>query len=132
MLFVVADARNMPFKDNVFQSVTAWGGTVEIENADAGFEETFRVLENNGWFGASGEQYKENSPSMRIAEQIGVSSLVTKNKLEAAMKRIGFRNPQHEVLFEGYDIDDNLSDEERCPLPARGDWYQYIVASGQK
>jgi ubiquinone/menaquinone biosynthesis C-methylase UbiE len=48
MLFVVADARNMPFKDNVFQSVTAWGGTTEIENAEAGLTETFRVLERNG------------------------------------------------------------------------------------
>jgi ubiquinone/menaquinone biosynthesis C-methylase UbiE len=132
MLFVVADARNMPFKDNVFQSVTACGGTVEIENAYAGFKETFRVLQDDGWFGVSGDQYKENSPSMRIAERLGLNPLATKDKLQAAMERIGVRNFQYEVLFEGYDVDDIWPDEERCPLPARGDWYQHIVASGQK
>jgi ubiquinone/menaquinone biosynthesis C-methylase UbiE len=132
MLFVVADARRMPFKDGVFQSVTAWGGTGEIENADAGFRETFRVLQSDGWFGVSGEQYKENSPSMKIAEQLGLDALLTKSRLQAAMKSMGFRNLEYEVLYEGYDIDDNLSDEERCPLPARRDWFGLIAASGQK
>jgi hypothetical protein len=48
------------------------------------------------------------------------------------MKNIGFSNIEYEILFEGYDTDLNTPDEDRCPLPARGDWYQQIVASGQK
>ena len=133
MLFVVADARRMPFKDSVFQSVTAWGGTTEIANPEAGWKETYRVLEKNGWFGISGDQYKDNSPSMELAEQSGiVSKTLTKDRLEATMRFIGFGNLEYEVLFEGYDIDLDTPDEERCPLPARGDWYQHIAASGQK
>lgn len=133
MLFVVADARKMPFKDNVFQAVTAMGGTVEIADADIGLRETFRVLEDSGWFGVSGDQYTENSPSMEIAERLGLGSLATRNRFEAAMERTGFKNLQYEVLFEGFDIvSDNLPDEERCPLAARGDWFQHVVASGQK
>lgn len=132
VVFIVADARRMPFKNGAFQSVTAWGGTVEIANAETGFKETFRVLEDGGWFGVSGDQYKKDSPSTKIAAQLGIDSLVTKDRLEAAMKLIGFRNLEYEVLFEGYDIDLDTSDEERCPLPARGDWFGHIAASGQK
>ncbi len=132
ILFVVADARNMPFRDGVFQSATAWGGTCEIENTAAGFRETFRVLESGGWFGVSGDQYKEGSPSMEIADRIGLSSLVTRERLEATMGSLGFRNCQYEIAWEGYDCWEDLPDEDRCPLPARGDWYQNIVACGQK
>lgn len=132
MLFVVADARRMPFKDGVFQSVTAWGGTAEIGNAEAGVKETYRVLESGGWFGITGDHYKENSPSMAVAERYGLDSVVTRARLEAAMDAIGFRNREYQVVWEGYDPWDNLPDEDRCPLPARGDWSQHIVASGQK
>lgn len=132
MLFVAADARKMPFKDGVFQSVTALGGTTEIENTEAGFSETYRVLESGGWFGLSGDQYKEGSPSMEVAARFGLAGPLTKDRLEATMNSIGFCNLAYEVLYQGYDADDDLPDEERCPLPARGDWYQQIVAAGQK
>jgi hypothetical protein len=69
---------------------------------------------------------------MKIAERLGLDSLVTKNKLEAAMRFIGFKNLEYDVLFEGHDVDLDTPDEERCPLPARGDWFCRIVASGQK
>jgi SAM-dependent methyltransferase len=133
MLFVAADARRMPFKDGVFQSVTALGGSVEIAEAEAGVRETYRVLNVNGWFALSGEQYREDSPSMKVAERLGFDSLATKNRLQTAMQGIGFKNLQHEVLYEGYDIDPvSTPDEERCPLPAPSDWFQTVVASGQK
>lgn len=118
MLFVVADAVNMPFKDSVFQSVTALGGTCEIGNAGAAFSETSRVLDSDGWFAASGDQYKDNSPSMEIAEQLGLDPLVTRDRVEAAMKTNGFRNLEYRIMWEGYDCWDDLTDEERCPLPA--------------
>lgn len=132
LIFAVADARKMPFKDGVFQAVTAWGGTLETGNPELCLRETCRVLEENGWFGINGEQYKEGSPSAKLAEQLGLASLETRAKLESAMQFASFRNLEYEVLYEGYGFDDDLPDEERCPLPARGDWYQLIAASGQK
>jgi ubiquinone/menaquinone biosynthesis C-methylase UbiE len=132
MLFVVADARKMPFKDNVFQAVTAWGGTCEIANAEAGCRETLRVLEDNGWFGLSGDQYKEGSASLEIATRLGLDSLVTRDRLETAMKRIGFGDLEYSILFEGYEPWSEVPEEDRCPLPARGDWFQNIVASLRK
>ncbi|MCE5323970.1 methyltransferase domain-containing protein [bacterium] len=132
VLLVAADARNMPFVDNTFSSVTVWGGTIEIENAEAGFKETHRVLESGGWVGVSGDQYSENSASIEICKKLGLYSLATRNRLESTMKRIGFNNLEYEILFEGYDMDLDTPDEDRCPLPARGDWYQHIAASVQK
>lgn len=132
MLFVAADARKMPFKDGVFQSVTAWGGICEIENAGAGFCETHRVLEPDGRFGASGDQYKEGSPSMEVAVKTGVSSLVLRKNLESTMTDIGFKDVRYDALWEGLDPWVDEPEEERCPLPARGDWFQTLVVSGQK
>jgi uncharacterized protein YbaR (Trm112 family) len=133
MLFIVADARRMPFKDGAFQSITAWGGTTEIASPELGWKETFRVLRKGGWFGISGDQYRDDSPSMKLAEQCGIASkTLTRERLEANLGLIGFGNLEYEVLFEGYDTDLDTPDEERCPLPARGDWFQHIVAAGQK
>jgi len=130
ILFVVADARNLPLKDSVFQAATVWGVN-EIERPEAGFAETYRVLDSNAWVGTYGEQYAEGSASMQISERLGMASVGTRVRLESVMAGLGFRDLQYQVLFEGYDHDE-LPDEERCPLPARGDWFQCMVAAGQK
>lgn len=131
MLFIIADARKMPLKDNVFQSVTVWGAG-EIARPNVGFKESFRVLEEGGWVGTFADQYKESSPSMKIAENLDLGSVATRTRLESMMKLAGFKNLEYKMLYDGYDIDLDVPDEDRCPLPARGDWFQLIVASGQK
>jgi ubiquinone/menaquinone biosynthesis C-methylase UbiE len=132
MVCVVADARNMPFRDDSFDSVTSWGGLVEIENPDVGLRETYRVLRSGGWFGISGDQYREGSPSMEIAERIGMRSLATTSRLESVLASNEYRELTYDVVYEGYDIDLDTPDDMRCPLPARGDWFQIVVGAGRK
>lgn len=130
--FIVCDARYMPFRNNVFQSVTSWGGTVEIPNSNLAVKESHRVLVEKGWFGISGDLYKENSESFRVAKELGLSSLATKQRLEKFLEQTKFANLSYDVLYEGFDKDLSTPPEERCPLPAPGDWFSHIVASGQK
>jgi len=130
--FIVCDARYMPFQNNVFQSITAWGGTVEIPDAFLAVKESYRVLEEKKWFGISGDLYKENSESFRIAKKLGLDSLVTRERLEKFLEKTGFANLSYNILYEGFDEGLSTPQEERCPLPASGDWFSHIVASGQK
>lgn len=133
VLFVAANALKMPFRDGVFQSVIAADGSIETENADGCLAEIHRVLEDGGWVSIAGDVYTEGSASMAAAEYWGLDSLATTDKLRSSMTRIGFTNITHEVLYEGLDRDDgSIDDEERCPLPARGDWFQHIAAAGQR
>lgn len=130
--FIVCDARYMPFQNNVFQSVTSWGGTVEIPESNLAVKESHRVLKEKGWFGISGDLYKENSESFRVAEELGLSSLATKERLKKFLEKTEFANLSYEILYEGFDKDLSTPPEERCPLPAPGDWFSYIVVGGQK
>lgn len=131
ILFVNADARQMPFNAEVFDAVTAWGGFIEVPDAPKAIAESFRVLAKNGCFAGDGEVYKENSESMKIAEKLRIDSLVSKEKIEKCLIDVEFKNIFLESVFEGYDKD-NLRDDERAPLPARGDWFGLVVAGGQK
>ncbi len=132
IIFVVSDARNMPFKDNIFQAVTAWGGIVEIPKSQRAVKESYRVMEKNGWFGISGDLYKENSESFRIAKKLNLEAMATKERLKKVLQKTGFKNLSYEIVYEGYDTETKTPPEEHCPLPAPGDWFSHIVATGQR
>jgi len=132
VLFVVCDARNMPFKDSAFQAVTAWGGTVEIPNSKLAVKESYRLLEKGGYFGISGDIYKEKSKSFYIAKKLNIESVATMECLKKILQETGFKNLFFDVIYEGHEADIETPPEERCPLPAQGDWYSFIIASGQK
>ncbi|MHB0935385.1 MAG: methyltransferase domain-containing protein [Armatimonadota bacterium] len=132
MLFVVADARNMPFADGAFQAVAAFGGAGEVQDQDEGVRETYRVLAANGRFSLSSQLYREDSPSMQIAQRTGLDALLTRGRLDTALQCAGFTGLEYHVTYEGYDTDDGLTDEERCPLPAQGDWFECVTAAGRK
>lgn len=133
ILFVTANALNMPFRDGVFQAAVLLDGSLQMERADACLAETYRVMASGGRVGINGDVYREWSPSMAIAEYWSMDSLATAARLEGEMRRIGFTNITHEVLFQGSDvIQHNLDEEERSLLPAPGDWFQHIAAGGQK
>ena len=128
--FVDADARDMPFQSNVFDAVTAWGGFIEVPEAPKAVSESYRVLKQGGYFAGDGEVYEENSESIRVAERIGVGYLISRERIENCIADSGFRDIYTESVFEDYDRTEPGPD--RCPLPACGDWFGIIVASGRK
>lgn len=131
IIFINGDVRNMPFKNNVFDLVTAWGGTIEVPNADIACGESYRVLKPEGTFVTDGDVFKENSQSLKIAESLNLHHLATKERMLECFNNLGFKDIKTETIME--DIDrDTLPDEERCPLPAKGDWFSLVEIVGRK
>ena len=130
ILFVNSDARQLPFADKTFDAVTAWGGFIEVPNAPKSVKESYRVLKSRGWFAGSGEIYKQNSKSMKLAHKMNIDYLATKEKIKQCLRESGFRNVFFETLFEGED--QTTPKPGQAPLPAYGDWYGFVVAGGEK
>jgi ubiquinone/menaquinone biosynthesis C-methylase UbiE/uncharacterized protein YbaR (Trm112 family) len=128
--FVNADVRQMPLQSEVFDAVTARGGFIEVPEAPKAISESYRVLKQGGCFAGDGEVYEENSESIKIAERIGVGYLISQDRIEDCIADSGFRDIYTESVFEDYDRTEPGPD--RCPLPAHGDWFGIIVASGRK
>lgn len=130
ILFVNSDARHMPFADETFEAVTAWGGFIEVPESPKAVKESHRVLKPNGWFAGDGEVYKQNSESMEIADKMGIGYLATKERIKECLSEANFRNTFFETLFKGKD--QTIPGQDQAPLPAHGDWYSLVVAGGQK
>ena len=79
----------------------------------------------------SGDQFREGSPSLCIADELGIGQVATADRLKSELKNIGFDMALYEVLYEGID-EDELPEDERCPLPAGGDWFAHAVVVARK
>ncbi len=131
IVYVVGDALRLPFRNNTFDAITSWGIT-DIPDQKTLIEELADILKKGAKIGFSTDQYKEGSESIKIAENLKIADIVTKKRIEELFKRVGLKNLEYAILWEGQDIDFDVPDEERCPLPARGDYYQFIVAVAEK
>ena len=96
---ICADAGNMPFRDEMFDSVSSWHGLDEPKMNKA-LKEAKRVLKPKGYFTASGVHYLKDSKSFRRAKKHNINFL-TKEMIIEALQNIGFHNIEHKVFFEG-------------------------------
>lgn len=131
ILFVNNDVTKMPFKNDIFDLVTVFGLTVEIPDPGHALKETYRVMKNSGILVGNGEMYKDGSESMKLADEMNLGQLCTRERFAKKINEIGFKNIDIESAYEGYD-EGGSSDEERCPLPARGDWFSYVIVKAEK
>lgn len=96
---ICADARKMPFKDDVFDSISSWHGLDEPEMEEA-IEETKRILKTGGYFTASGIHYPKGSKSFLRAKKHGIR-FITKEAIMLSMKKVNFRKVKHKIFFKG-------------------------------
>lgn len=96
---ICADANKMPFKNNVFDSVSSWHGLDEpnIENA---IKETKRVLKKGGYFTASGIHYQKGSKSFLIARKSGIR-FIAKETIIPFIKKLHFRQIKYKIFHRG-------------------------------
>ena len=121
---VCANARNMPFRDNTFDSVSSWAGLDE-PNIKRAIKEVYRVLKPRGYFIASGLHYLRGSKSFFRAQKHHIDFL-TKEMIIESLRRSGFRNIKHKIFFEG------RWNERGDYLPVFGDWYISYALQAQK
>jgi len=131
LVFIVSDALKLPFRNKSFDAVTSWG-IVDVPNQSDFMKEISTLLKAKGKLGFTADQYKEDSESMKIAENLKIADVVSRKRIESLLKREGIKMTDYEMLWEGQDTDFDVPDEDRCPLPARGDYYQFVAAIGQK
>lgn len=120
ILFVASDARQMPFIDESFEAITAWGGFIEVPDSCQAIRESWRLLKSNCWFAGDGDIYKPDSESMKLANKLGIGHLATFENIYKCLKETSFRNIFLETVGEGFDK--SLPDPDRPPLPVIGDW----------
>lgn len=121
---VCADARKMPFKSEVFNSVSTWHGLDEPKMEKA-LRETKRVLKKEGFFTASGVHYQKGSKSFLRAKKHGIR-FITQEATMRFMKKVSFRRVEHKRFFRG-----RWSDQ-RDYLPIFGDFYSTYVVRAEK
>jgi len=121
---VCADARKMPFKSSVFDSVSSWHGLDEpkIENA---IKESKRVLKGGGCFIASGVHYQKGSKSFLTAKKHHIQ-FTAKEAIMQALKKTGFRKIEYKRFFQG------KWNEKRSYLPVIGDFYSTYAIKVKK
>jgi SAM-dependent methyltransferase len=96
---ICADARKMPFRNEVFNSVSSWHGLDEPKMEDA-VKELKRVLKKEGYFAASGIHYQRGSKSFLRAKKHGIGFL-TKEMTMQTLRTADFRKIEYKVFYKG-------------------------------
>lgn len=121
---VCADAREMPFKNGIFDSVTSWHGLDEPKMKKV-IKEAKRILKRDGYFAASGIHYQKGSKSFLRARKHSIDFL-TKEEIIRTLKNVDFRKIEHRVFYEGH------WNEKGDYLPMYKDLYISYAVSGKK
>ncbi len=121
---VCADARKMPFKNEVFNSVSSWAGLGE-QRMEGVIKEAKRVLKRGAYFTASGLHYQKESKSFLLAKRHHIN-FVNKKAVIQTFKKANFRNIEHKVFFRG------KWNEKESYLPIFGDSYSTFAIRVQK
>lgn len=121
---VCADARKMPFKDGVFDSITSWHGLDEPKMRKT-IKETRRILKKGAYFTTSGVHYQRGSKSFSIAKKHNIQ-FITKEAIARALKETGFRKIEYKTFFQG------KWNEKESYLPVFGDFYSTYVIKVKK
>ncbi|MEM4204190.1 MAG: methyltransferase domain-containing protein [Candidatus Methanomethylicaceae archaeon] len=121
---VCADARKMPLKNGVFNSVSTWHGLDEPKMEKA-IKEAKRVLKDGGYLVASGIHYQKESKSFSRAKKHGIRFL-TKEMIMKTLRDIGFSKIEHRTFFEG------RWNEKGDYLPIFNDFYSTYAVRAKK
>lgn len=121
---VCADARKMPFKSGIFDSVSTWHGLDEVKMEKA-LRETKRVLKKEGGLVASGIYYPKGSKSFLRAKKHRIR-FITKEAIIRSVKKDSFHKVKHKIFFSG------LWTGKGDYLPVFNDFYSTYVVRAEK
>lgn len=96
---IYGDARNMPFRNNSFDSISSWHGLDEPDITKA-LDESSRTLRKNGTIATSGFFVEKRSRSLKAASKFKMRFL-EKGKARQHFRKIGFRDIDYREFFKG-------------------------------
>ena len=121
---ICADARKMPFRERVFDSVSSWHGLDEPKMEEA-IKEVKRVLKKDSYFVSSGIHYQEGSKSFLRAQKQKIGFLTKKMTIQI-LRTAGFRQIEHKIFYKG------RWNEKGDYLPVFNDLYITYAVKGKK
>lgn len=121
---ICADARNMPFKKNAFDSISSWTGLNE-PGMDRAIKEVFRVLKLKSYIAVSGVFYPDKkSKSYSRAKKWKICA--SKKGVLSTFKMMKLKSIVYKELFRG-----TWQDSDSY-LPVFGDVYVYYFIKASK
>lgn len=121
---ICVDARQMPFKDETFNSISSWYGIEELKMENS-VKESKRVLKKGGIFMTSATHYPIKSKSFLLAKKHGIR-LITKEELFKIFKKNFFCQIEQKIFFKGY------GGKKDFPIPVTGDFYLMYAIKAKK
>jgi len=121
---IYGDARNMPLINDSIDSASSWHG-IDEPKINKAIDEVKRVLKKDRPLAVSGLFFEDNSRSLKIALQEKIE-FAQKDKTQQYFKKLGFKNIDSKVFFEGKWASD------KDFLPKKDDYYASYGVAGKK
>jgi ubiquinone/menaquinone biosynthesis C-methylase UbiE len=124
---IVTDAKRLCFKKNAIFTVSSNFGFDNVREASLAFKECARILQPGGKIVLSSLWYREDSQSMKLAEEHHVADIASELRLTRTLRETGLVLDWVETVYSGvwpYNPMDLL--------PVEGEEYQHVVAQARK
>jgi ubiquinone/menaquinone biosynthesis C-methylase UbiE/uncharacterized protein YbaR (Trm112 family) len=124
---VVTDAKRLCFKSTVLSTVSSFFGFDNVTEADLALRECARVLRAGGRVFFVSLWLREESESMRLAEEYKVGRIASEGRLKDALDKSGLVLDRVEETYSGLWPHNPMD-----LLPVEGDAYAHVIVSARK
>jgi len=124
---VVADAKHLCFKKNVFSTVSSFFGFDNVPETVLALKECARVLRAGGQTFFVSIWYREGSKSMLAAEEHHYGQIATEGRLRDTLAKAGLILDEAEEAYCGLWPHNPMD-----MLPVEGDDYSHVIVSARK
>lgn len=124
---IVTDAKHLCFKGDVFSTISSNFGFDNVPDTLLAFNEGARILKPEGKIIFSSLWFKENSESMRLAEEHHLGQMTSEKRLKETLRKAGLVFEWIEEIYSGVWPHNPMD-----LLPVEGDEYTHIIAQARK
>jgi ubiquinone/menaquinone biosynthesis C-methylase UbiE/uncharacterized protein YbaR (Trm112 family) len=124
---LVTDAKHLALKDNTFSTISSYFGFDNVPETVSAFRESSRVLRAGGRMTFTSLWLREDSESMRLAEQHGVCQIASEGRLRTALGDADLVLEGVETMFSGIWPHNPMD-----LLPVEGDEYKHVLVHVRK
>jgi len=124
---IVTDAKHLCFKGDVFSTISSNFGFDNVRNTLLAFNESARILQAEGKIIFSSIWFKENSESMRLAEEHHLGQMASETRLKETLLKAGLVLDWIKEIYWGVWPHNPMD-----LLPVEGDEYTHVIAQARK